>query len=224
MSNVKTVDRDEWGVRGIKDRAVVSSRMVAEIFGRPHNDVLKAIRKSTNDLSEVAGDFLLANFTENTFTNRGKKYPEFILTKDGFTYIAMGFTGKDAAKYKVEYITRFNAMEEFMDNRIGAKAEHKELMSTLEDSGASYWDYSNESDMLNIIVLGMKAKAYRESQGITDKETRAYLTAEQIYCISKLQKMDNALIEMNRTFAERKEELTKYYLTKLLPKVTKLIE
>lgn len=87
MSNVKTVERDEWGVRGIKDRVIVSSRMVAEIFGKPHKDVLEVIRKSIGDISEVAADFSATNFTENTYDNRGKKYPEFLLTKDGFTYI-----------------------------------------------------------------------------------------------------------------------------------------
>lgn len=224
MNNVKTVDRDEWGVKGIKGKAQVSSRMVAEIFGRPHNDVLKSIRKSIDDVSEVAGDFFLANFTENEYTNRGKKYPEFLLTKDGFVYIAMGFTGKDAARFKIEYITRFNAMEEALENRDEAKIGYKELVEVMDDNGASHWDKPNEFDMINMIVLGSRAKAYRASQGITDTETRAYLTAEQLYCINKLQKMSSTLVDMGKTFAERKDELTKYYNTKLLPRVIKLIQ
>lgn len=100
MSNVKTIERDTWGVRGIDGKAVVSSRMIAEIFGKPHKDVLKAIRKSIEDLSEVARDFCGANFIANDYINRGKEYPEFLLTKDGFAYVVMGFTGKDAAQFK----------------------------------------------------------------------------------------------------------------------------
>lgn len=134
----------------------------------------------------------------------------------------MGFTGKDAAKFKVEYIERFNAMENFIEHRSEAKIGYKELIETLEDNGAGHWDKPNEADMLNIIVLGMKAKAYKESHGISDDETRAYLSSKQVYCLRKLQDMDKALIEMAKTFYERKAELQKYYDTKVLPKAALL--
>lgn len=230
MSNIKTVERDEWGVRGIKGKVLVSSRMLAERFDKEHKFVLRVIRDKAKEAQEefdTTGSTALLDFTERNFApseykdKTGKKNIEYQITKDGFAFIAMGFTGTKASLAKVEYIQRYNKMEDFVTGRLEASNGYKELITSLEDNGATYWDYPNEADMINIIVLGQRAKAYRASQGISDKETRAYLTADQITSIEKLQKIDLGLVEVGMTFTQRKAHLTKYYNTKLLPKLIK---
>lgn len=89
---------------------VVTSRDVASTFNRRHADVLRSIKEiaaATADKEFTERNFALSSYTDST----GRKLPEVLLTKDGFTLLAMGFTTPDAMAYKVAYIKRFNAME-----------------------------------------------------------------------------------------------------------------
>ncbi len=87
----------------------VSSLDITEKFGKPHKDVLAAIRKLMNDLPN---EFIERNFSPSEYTDStGRKLPMFSLTRDGFSLLAMGFTGKRALEWKVKYIEAFNAME-----------------------------------------------------------------------------------------------------------------
>lgn len=84
-----------------------TSLKVAEHFGKRHDNVLRAIKNL-----ECPEEFRLLNFEEAPCTDeQGKKQPCYEMTKDGFVFLAMGFTGKDAAKWKIAYINAFNAME-----------------------------------------------------------------------------------------------------------------
>lgn len=84
-----------------------TSLQVAEHFGKRHDVVLRAIRNL-----ECSGDFRLRNFAESVYVNeQGKEQPCFRITRDGFAFLAMGFTGKEAAQWKEAYITAFNKME-----------------------------------------------------------------------------------------------------------------
>lgn len=84
------------------------SRDLAAHFGKQHKNVLQAIDKALEDL----GDFGRLNFQPSSYLNeQGKSQRCFHLTRDGFTIIAMGFTGSDAMEWKVKYMTAFNAME-----------------------------------------------------------------------------------------------------------------
>ena len=85
---------------------VVSSKQVAEHFGKEHKHVLESIREILA-VEKSATKF----FAESTFENRGKEYPMFLMNRDGFTLLAMGFTGKKALEWKLKYIQAFNAME-----------------------------------------------------------------------------------------------------------------
>ncbi len=87
-------------------KATTSSRMVAEIFGKRHDDVLKAVRNL--DCSDA---FRLRNFAESTYLNaQGKSQPMQDMTFDGFTFLVMGFIGEKAAAFKEAYIDEFNRM------------------------------------------------------------------------------------------------------------------
>ena len=92
-----------------RDRAVTTSLSVAESFEKDHSHVLRDIRALMADLSE---DFSQSNFGLAEYLDgQGKKRPCFELTRDGFTLLAMGFTGKKALEFKLKYIKAFNYME-----------------------------------------------------------------------------------------------------------------
>ena len=96
------------------NQVVVTSRSVAERFGKNHRDVLESIVNITK-----AENSALAYFHKSTYQVSGnfKKYPEYLMTRDGFSLLAMGFTGEKAIRWKIKYIEAFNKMEEALKHR-----------------------------------------------------------------------------------------------------------
>lgn len=89
-------------------KMVTDSLTVAEVFGKEHRRVMQDIR--TLECSE---EFNLHNFVQVDYTDsRGRTYPKYIITQDGFSFLAMSYTGKEAARFKEMYITEFNRMKD----------------------------------------------------------------------------------------------------------------
>ena len=83
-----------------------TSRKVAELFGKEHRNVLRAIRLLDCDEEFTALNFELTDFIDKN----GDPRPEYLMTKDGMVFLVMGFTGKKAAQFKLLYIRAFNWM------------------------------------------------------------------------------------------------------------------
>ena len=93
-------------------KALTTSLKVAETFDKAHKHVLTSIRNLTAQNSAVK-----KMFAESTYVNdRGQEQPMYYMNRDGFTLLAMGFTGRDAMKFKLEYIEAFNRMDELIRN------------------------------------------------------------------------------------------------------------
>ena len=92
---------------------VTSSRKVAEYFGKNHRDVLRSIQTLP-----CSPEFNQRNFAPVEYTDaKGEKRPEYLLTKNGFVFLVMGFTGARAASLKEAYIAEFDRMEEKLRRR-----------------------------------------------------------------------------------------------------------
>ena len=91
----------------VDGQAVTSSLAVADFFSKSHDDVLKKIRTLECSASFTARNFSVSDYTDCT----GRKLPCYQITRDGFAFLAMGFTGKRAAQFKEAYINAFNQME-----------------------------------------------------------------------------------------------------------------
>lgn len=92
-------------------QATATSLQIAEHFGKRHDNVIRAIRNL-----EVPDDYRDLNFEAAITRVPGPKgalrdEPMYRITRDGFALLAMGFTGKEAMRWKLAYITAFNAME-----------------------------------------------------------------------------------------------------------------
>jgi len=88
---------------------VTTSLAIAEYFGKRHDNIVAAIR---DQLAQVPDSFSDLNFQDTHYLDKqGKKRPMYHVTKDGFIFLVMGFTGREAAQIKVAYITAFNQME-----------------------------------------------------------------------------------------------------------------
>lgn len=198
-----------------RDTVRVDSRYVAEAFDKEHKNVMRAI---TN--LECSDEFRRLNFEQTSYKDeQGKKQPIVCMTRDGFVFLAMGFTGKKAATFKESYIKQFNQMESFIKTVIAARTEFPLLTANIKlihDEPRPY-HFSNECDMLNRLVLGMTAKQFREKHGIEKGDSiRPYLKAEQIDKLETLQKVDIGLLISVSDFEQRKRHL-EWYLMKTYP-------
>lgn len=90
---------------------MASSLQVAKHFGKSHDNVLRDIR---NLIEKAPKDWAAANFEDiSVSSNLGhaeRKDPAFMMTRDGFSILAMGFTGEKALKWKIQFIEAFKAM------------------------------------------------------------------------------------------------------------------
>ncbi len=89
-----------------------SSRDIAEHFGKRHDHVLRDIETLGKDLPNFGEMF----FDTEIPDSYGRPQRAYLMNRDGFTLLAMGFTGKEALEWKVKYINAFNAMEQELRN------------------------------------------------------------------------------------------------------------
>lgn len=102
---------NELGILIENNRPVVSSRKVAEVFEKRHDNVIQSIRTL-----ECDAEFYLLNFQETSRTvamPRGgtREETEYLMTRLGFSVLTMGFTGAKAMKWKIKYAEAFEKME-----------------------------------------------------------------------------------------------------------------
>lgn len=86
---------------------VASSRQIAENFEKNHNHVLRDIDSLKKDVSNFGQMF----FETTAPDSYGREQRAYLMNRDGFTLLAMGFTGKAALEWKLKYIAAFNEME-----------------------------------------------------------------------------------------------------------------
>lgn len=135
-----------------RNEAVTDSLIVAEYFRKDHNHVIRDIDNLIDGLSKIGQSNL---FQEIDYVNEsnGHKYCKYIMNRKGFSLLAMGFTGKKALQWKVNYIDAFDAMEK-------ALTEHKseEYINARKNGILTR---KSETDMLKKLV------EYAEAQGST---------------------------------------------------------
>lgn len=97
-------------LRNENGQILASSREVADRFSKNHKEVLRSIKNISKEISTAQ---FCALFKPSTYkASNGKSNPEYLLTRDGFSLLSMGFTGKEALEWKLKYIDAFNQMEE----------------------------------------------------------------------------------------------------------------
>ena len=125
-------------IQVVHDRIMTTSLAISNVFEKNHRDVLRSIK----DL-EIPEDYRERNFAP-TFRNvpgpngSVRKEPIVLITRDGFTVLVMGFTGKRAMEFKIKYIEAFNRMEEDLRNQkekswCGSEIEIKETVPLFGD-------------------------------------------------------------------------------------------
>ena len=89
------------------DQAVTNSLLVAEKFQKRHSDVIRSIESQISTNAKLRSLFVSTIYVDA----KGEERPMYIMNRDGFSLLVMGFTGKDALNFKLEFIEAFNEME-----------------------------------------------------------------------------------------------------------------
>lgn len=126
MKNVKDICNDLVINKRDGKEPVVSSKQLAKDFGKRHDNVLRDIDNLIEGIlkiEETQGMLKIEQDPEKMFIEvwykgiqNGQFYREYLLTRDGFSLLAMGFTGAKALEWKLKYIKAFNNMENFIKN------------------------------------------------------------------------------------------------------------
>jgi phage regulator Rha-like protein len=233
----------EFGVKEHDGIAVVSSRDIARVFGKRHDHVLRDIENIIKDVecqeshSSILGSekgtvnelFSLfhrhytsrtSNFIRSTYkSDRGRREPEYLMTRSGATFLTMGFTGPKADEFKWAYIDQFEQMEAQILQREKMRLEWTAFTDAIKYSKPNRkpHHYSNESDMINRIVLGMSAKQFRLMNNIPKNDPiRPHFTEEQSYFWDMLQAIDTGLLHAGLDFKARQFKLSEVYTQKLI--------
>ena len=110
-----------------------TSRKVAEYFKKRHKNVLQSIELLQAEISRLnfqpPNVIGLRNFAASSYTDkRGKTHPEYRLSRDGFSLLAMGFTGCEALAWKLKFLEAFNAMEASLNAKTSRYAAALDLV------------------------------------------------------------------------------------------------
>ena len=174
-----------------EEQIVTSSRMVAEKFEKRHSDVLRSIANL-----ECSPEFTQRNFALSSYKDEsGKENKEYLITKDGFVMLAMGFTGEKAFRFKEAYINAFNSMaqdlkriyaerQQWIIEREKGKLVRHILTDTIKmkvvDSPHKKFMYPNYTRLIYKILFGKTFKELQLQYQIKEKESlRDHLTGEE---------------------------------------------
>lgn len=130
---------NELVYRGTNDQAMTNSLLVAEKFGKRHVEVLDAIRNiivmaensTLTDNQHIINMFVLSEYDVpvNNGTSAVRKAPVYIMNKDGFSLLVMGFNGKDALNFKIDFLNAFNKMESMLKSDDYILARSQEILN-----------------------------------------------------------------------------------------------
>lgn len=160
---VAPTDRELSLVAVENEHAVTTSLRVAEVFSKQHKDVLKAVKSL--DCSE---EFRERNFALSKIDyqngNIKKQLPMYYITRDGFMFLVMGFTGKTAAKWKEAYIKAFNEMEAKIRAEQMAKAIEEHDRKEAEEYEKLLEREEREEEAIDARVAAMSLATSRKRQ------------------------------------------------------------
>lgn len=197
---------------GKEERAAVTSLDVAETFGKEHYHVLEDIRSIQGSISspEFAGLFLGTDYT----ASNGKKNPMYVMNRDGFTLLVMGYTGEKAMQFKLSYIKQFNAMEAALQGKLIERqkgiavrqALTKALQQSAEDARMHGHAYSTYTNCIYKSLFGMNTNQLREQYGIGKKDSlRDCFSKEELRAVESMERLVSGLVDCGWPYEKVKD-------------------
>ena len=185
---------------GKEERTAVTSLDVAETFGKEHKNVLRDI-----EALGCSDEFNRLNFEPISYEDvMHRKQRAYVMTRDGFTLLVMGYTGELAMKFKEAYIKQFNAMERALRGKqierekgiAVRQALTKALQQSTENERMHGHAYSTYTNCIYKVLFGMNASQLREKFGIARKDNlRDYFTADELSAVLSMECLVSGLVD-----------------------------
>lgn len=185
---------------GKEERTAVTSLDVAETFGKEHKNVLRDI-----EALGCSDEFNRLNFEPISYEDvMHRKQRAYVMTRDGFTLLVMGYTGELAMKFKEAYIKQFNAMERALRGKqierekgiAVRQALTKALQQSTENERMHGHAYSTYTNCIYKVLFGMNASQLREKFGIARKDNlRDYFTANELSAVQSMECLVSGLVD-----------------------------
>lgn len=157
---------------------VTTSVKIAEIFGKSHAHVLRDIKALECSDSFRESNFGLSYIIKQLPNNGSKQLPMYYITRDGFMFLVMGFTGKTAAKWKEAYIKAFNEMEAKIRAEQMAKAIEEHDRKEAEEYEKLLEREEREEAAIDARVAAMPPAKSRKRQAEPQTTEQQTATAE----------------------------------------------
>ena len=217
---------------------MVDSVLVAKKFGKVHRDVMDSIQKIFNGDE----DFWRVNFHTSEYVVRGKSHPCFMMTRDGFTLLAMGFTGKESMRWKIKYIQAFNAMEqalkkdsdklEWKQARIQSKEVRRNVTDTIKEfvdyataqgsgSASKYYMNITKMEYAALELIQSKEKVPSGFRDTLDLLDLCFLQAAEQVCRAAIKEGMERKFPYKEIYILAKERVTKYAETVTFARIEK---
>lgn len=204
------------GVKEVKGKLYVSSRDVAKIFEKEHAHVLRDIKEL-----KTSEEFRQSNFGLTSYKDeQNKKQPEYLLTKDGFTVLAMGYNGEKAMAFKEAYIKRFNEMERVITESLMARYASKCIRRQLTDAIQEHelndhyhgHAYSLLTDLVYKYSLGGTCKQLKKHYELDEKDNiRDYITEEELKKVKRVEKLVESYVDLGFDYEQIRNSLEQHF-------------
>lgn len=154
MDNIIKINNNIVEFTNKDEKVYVSSRDVAKVFEKRHDNIIRAVEQLPNDDFRQL-NFELSKYTKDLQDGSGvHSYKEYLLTRDGFSMLVMGFTGAKAYQWKKAFINAFNQMEQALRNN---KSEFK-VPTTMVEALELALEQAKEIEALNAKIETDKHK------------------------------------------------------------------
>lgn len=164
---------------------------------------------------QCSDEFRQHNFVQSEYVNsQNRKQPMFLVTRDGFTILAMGYTGEKAMKFKEAYINQFNAMEELLKGKMVERekgiAVRQSLTKAIQQSNENErmhgHAYSTYTDIVYKSVFGKSARQLREEYGVSKKDNlRDLFSTEELEKVQSVEMIVSGLVNCGWGYNEIKD-------------------
>ena len=183
MENLKHKHKDAV-VRRIDGKLVVTSRQVAEDFEKRHDHILRNIETlMENDTTQNWGQYFIKDSYKD---NSGKSNKEYLLTRDGFSLLVMGFTGSRALQWKLKYIEAFNKMEQAIKGQVKQLSTEemlelqfryaKEVKEEVKELRDDFTEYKETTPLFTVECKELQALVRRKGvEVLGGKGSQAYI-------------------------------------------------
>nr|DAR26329.1 MAG TPA: regulatory protein [Caudoviricetes sp.] len=189
-----------------EERLLTTSKIVAEVFEKRHDHVLRDIEELKLNLPNFGEMYIEDIYLDS----KGRKQKMHLINRDGFSLLVMGYTGEKALKFKLDFIKAFNAMEQelkriyderqqWLIEREKGKLVRHILTDTIKmkvaESPHKKFMYPNYTRLIYKQLFGKSFKELQEQYGIKGKESlRDYLTSEELKELEDMEMLISSLI------------------------------